>query len=183
MLLAPLNSNPDQWNRIEYVDAHTGKVYRLQDRGNETGTHRIFQDDSDTPMPQLYGNVLFALQNHQEAKSAGGDGVGVLGRWHVRAKTIPQVMGKEIDRQLVAGESFSEITPEPQLMYEPAKQSSVLNKRTLDPMSIDRLKSKYPSMRRLAKVSKLNFRTVRRALNRQPIHERNWQSLMSVAHR
>jgi hypothetical protein len=131
-------------------------------------------------MPQLYGNVLFALQNHHEAKSAGGDGVGLLGRWHVRAKTTPRVMGKEIDRELVAGESFS-ITPEP-LMYEPAKQSSVLNKRTLDPMLIDRLKSKYPSMRRLAKDAKLNFRTVRRALNRQPIHERNWHSLMSVAH-
>jgi hypothetical protein len=123
-------------------------------------------------MPQLYGNVLFALQNHHEAKSAGGDGVGLLGRWHVRAKTIPRVMGKEIDRELVAGESFSEITPEPQLMYEPAKQSSLLNKRTLNPMLIDRLKSKYPSMRRLAKDSKLNFRTIRRALNRQPIHEK-----------
>jgi hypothetical protein len=182
MLLAPLNSNPGQWNRIEYVDAHTGKLYRLQDR-SETAANRIVQDDSDTPMPQLYGNVLFALQNHHEAKSAGGDGVGLLGRWHVRAKTTPRVMGKEIDRELVAGESFSEISPEPQVMYEPAKQSSVLNKRTLDPMLIDRLKSKYPSMRRLAKDSKLNFRTIRRALNGQPIHERNWQSLMSVAHR
>jgi hypothetical protein len=101
----------------------------------------------------------------------------------VRTKTTPRVMGKEIDRELVAGEAFSEITPEPQLMYEPAKQSSVLNKRTLDPMFIDRLKSKYPSMRRLAKDSNLNFRTIRRALNRQPIHERNWQLLMSVAHR
>lgn len=182
MLLAPLNSNPDQWTKIEYVDAHTGKLYKLQDRSNERVTHRTVQD-SDTPMPQLYGNVLFALQNHHEAKSAGGDGVGLLGRWHVGAKTIRRVMGKEIDRELVAGESFSEITPEPQLMYEPAKQSSVLNKRTLDPMFIDRLKSKYPSMRRLARDSKLNFRTIRRALNRQPIHERNWQSLMSVAHR
>jgi hypothetical protein len=182
ILLAPLNSNPDQWNRIEYVDAHTGKLYRLQDRSNETGANRIIQDDSDAPMPQLYGNVLFALQNHHEAKSAGGDGVGLLGRWRVRAEEV-SVVGKEIDREIVAGESFAQITPDPHLIYESHKRNSLVNKRTLDPIIIEQLRSKYSSIRRLAKDSKLNFRTIRRALNRQPIHERNWQSLMSVAHR
>jgi len=66
-------------------------------------------------------------------------------------------------------------------VYEPVKQNSVVNKRVLDPMVIERLKSKYPSMRRLAKKAKLNFRTVRRALQREPIQEQNWQSLMRVS--
>jgi hypothetical protein len=91
-------------------------------------------------------------------------------------------MGKEIDREVVAGDSFAEITPEAQLTYEPVKHNSVVNKRTLDPMVIERLRSKYPSMRRLAKHAKLNFRTIRRALNREPIQEKNWQSLMKVFH-
>jgi hypothetical protein len=74
-------------------------------------------------------------------------GVGLLGRWQVRAKTL-QPMGKEIDREVVAGESFAEITPEPQLTYEPVKHNSVVNKRTLDPIVIEQLRSKYPSMRK-----------------------------------
>ena len=77
-------------------------------------------------------------------------------------------------------ESFAAIKPEPQLTYAPAKQPSVVNKRTLDPMVIDKLKSKYPSMRSLAKAAKLNFRTVRRALNQEPIQEEKWQSLMRM---
>jgi len=126
-----------------------------------------------------HGNVLYALQNHREAKSAGGDGVGLLGRWQVHAKKL-RVMGKEIDRQMVAGESFAEITPEPQLIYQPGKHHSVVNKRTLDPMVIERLRSKYPSLRSLAKKVELNFRTVRRAFDREPIQEKNWRSLMRV---
>jgi len=179
-LLAPLNSNPDQWNKISYVDAHTGKVYGVHDRHKERRVNGTVQDDSEIPMPQLYGNVLYALQNHREAKSAGGDGIGLLGRWQVHAKKL-QVMGKEIDRQMVSGESFAEITPEPQLIYEIKQQNSVVNKRTLDPMVIERLRSKYRSMRSLAKKTKLNFRTVRRALNRKPIQLKNWQSLMRVS--
>jgi hypothetical protein len=179
-LIAPLNSNPDEWKTIEYVDAHTGKVYSLQDRSKETRANKIVRDDSDTPMPQLYGNVLFALQNHHEAKSAGGDGVGLLARWHVRARML-QLIGKEIDRDIVAGESFAAIKPEPQLRYEPAKENSVVNKRILDPMVIEQLRSKYSSLRSLAKKAELNFRTVRRALNREPIQVKNWQSLMRVS--
>jgi hypothetical protein len=131
-------------------------------------------------MPQLYGNVLYALQNHREAKSAGGDGVGLLRRWQVHAKKL-QLIGKEVDREMLAGESFAEITPEPQLIYEPAKQNSVVNKRILDPMVIEQLRSKYPTMRSLANKTKLNFRTVRRALDREPIQMKNWQSLMRVS--
>src|SRR3954447_9807742 len=73
VLIAPLNSDPAQWNKIKYVDAHTGKVYRLHDRSKERRANKIVEDDSGYPIPQLYGNVLFAVQNHHEAKSAGGD--------------------------------------------------------------------------------------------------------------
>jgi len=178
VLIAPLNSHPDEWEKIKYVDAHhPEKVHRLHDRSKERRVNRIVQDESETPMPQLYGNVLLNLQNHHEAKCTGGDGVGLLGRWQVRAKRL-RLMGKEVDREIVAGESFAEIIPEPQLTYAPAKTNSVLNKRTLDPMVIDKLKSNYPSLRRLAKKAKLNFRTVCRALNQEPIHEKKWQLLM-----
>lgn len=179
VLIAPINSNPEEWQNLDYADAHTGKVYRLHNRGKERRINRTVQDDSEIPMPQLYGNVLYALQNHHEAKAADGDGVGLLRRWQVRARTL-QPIGKEIDREIVAGESFAEIMPEPQLTYAPAKQMSVVNKRTLDPMVIEKLKSKYSSMKSLAKAAGLNFRTVRRALNRQPVQEKNWQSLMRM---
>jgi predicted secreted acid phosphatase len=59
-LIAPLNSNADQWNKIKYVDAHTGKVYGLHNRHKERRVNGTVQDDSEIPMPQLYGNVLYA---------------------------------------------------------------------------------------------------------------------------
>jgi hypothetical protein len=66
-MIAPLNSHSDEWKNNKYVDAHTGKVYRLHDHSKEKRAGRIVHDDSQTPMPQLYGNVLVQSANDEIA--------------------------------------------------------------------------------------------------------------------
>lgn len=104
-------------------------------------------------------------------KSAGGDSVGLLGRWRVLAKEV-SVVAKEIDREIVAGESFAQITPDPHLIYESHKQNSVVT-NGLWIRNHRAAEIEVSVYEKVAKKAKLNFRTVRRALNREPIQERN----------
>ena len=175
-LLAPSNQHSDEWVKLTYMDERTGKTYRLYDRSKEKRVNGIVQDDSKFPMPQLWGHVLLHLQNHPEAKCAGGDGIGLLGHWQINVTGL-WIIGKEIQRELVAGESFSEIEPAEPLVYGCVKQNSARTKRTLSPMVIDRLRSEY-SIKKLVKKTKLNRSVVRRAVRGESIHQRSWELLM-----
>jgi len=92
-LIAPRESNPRRWLKMEWIDRYSTKRFRITTKGHH-GDHR-------TARVQTYGDVIEAYEYHPEAKCADADGrpcakqtVGLLQRRHVRIDHITPI-GKE----------------------------------------------------------------------------------------
>jgi hypothetical protein len=92
-LIAPYESDPRKWSKLNWIDQYTGKKYRITTAGN----HRTRL----TARVKTYGDILREYEFHPESKCAGTDGkpsgkqtVGLLQRRHVRVDLI-RYIGKE----------------------------------------------------------------------------------------
>jgi hypothetical protein len=91
-LIAPFELNPKKWLTLPWIDAYSGRRYRVT--------------TSETRGPNVvglatYGDVLREYEYHEEVKCAGPDGepctkqtIGLLGRRHVRIAAM-RFIGKE----------------------------------------------------------------------------------------
>jgi len=92
-LVAPYESNPKKWSRLDWIDLYSGKKYRITTVGHH-GTRQCAR-------VKTYENVLLEYEFHPEAKCADADGsvcgkqtIGLLQRRHVRIDQIKYI-GKE----------------------------------------------------------------------------------------
>jgi hypothetical protein len=91
-LVAPYSRNPSEWLDLDWIDIHSGEIYRI--RTNEPSDRLGIR-------VQTMGDVLDRFRMHPEAKSCGlskeendRDPVGLLGRLNVQVETIRHI-GKE----------------------------------------------------------------------------------------
>jgi hypothetical protein len=92
-LIAPYESDPRRWLKMDWIDQYTGKHYRITTAG-DYGTRL-------TARVKTYGEVLREYEFHPEAKCADGDGnpsgkktIGLLQRRPIRVERIKYI-GKE----------------------------------------------------------------------------------------
>jgi len=92
-LIAPYESDPRKWSKLNWIDQYTGKKYRITTAGN-LGTRL-------TARVKTYGDILREYEFHPESKCADADGklsgkqtVGLLQRRHIRIGLI-RYIGKE----------------------------------------------------------------------------------------
>ena len=92
-LVAPYESDPKQWLKMDWIDQYTGKTYRI----GTTGNH----GERNTARVKTYGEVLREYEVHPESKCADWNGnpcskqtVGLLQRRHIRIKQVKYI-GKE----------------------------------------------------------------------------------------
>jgi hypothetical protein len=111
--------------------------------GESVAIKSVLHDDPNVPMPQLYGGALFAYHHHNEMKYPGGDRAGLLGRWQIHATDEFHYLGKEIERKRETGDNLADILMEPPLEYKPLKHRSPGSRRTLHPVVIEKLKSRF----------------------------------------
>ena len=95
-LIAPYETDPRQWEKLQWIDQYSGKRYRITASGRH-GSRTVARIKS-------YGNVLREYEFHPEAKCAVSNGapcskqtVGLLGRRHVAIDEITYI-GKESNR-------------------------------------------------------------------------------------
>ncbi len=95
-LIAPYETNPRQWEKVQWIDQYSGKRYRITASGPH-GSRFVTRVKS-------YGDVLREYEFHPEAKCADPSGapctkqtVGLLGRRHVAIDSITYI-GKESNR-------------------------------------------------------------------------------------
>jgi hypothetical protein len=92
-LIAPYESDPKRWLKMEWVNQYTGKRYRITTAG--------YHGDRYTARVKTYGDVLREYEFHAESKCADTNGnrsgkqtIGLLQRRHVRIDQIKYI-GKE----------------------------------------------------------------------------------------
>ena len=95
-LIAPYESDPRRWLKMDWIDQYTGKHYRIT-TGGDYGTPQ-------TARVKTYGEVLREYEFHPEPKCADADGkrcgkqtIGLLQRRHIRVEQIKYI-GKESNR-------------------------------------------------------------------------------------
>jgi len=164
--------DPEDWQTQDYVDTDTGKIFKLAIPGKD--------DDPRQPYPRTY---LSALHQHailKESKYPGGDGQGLLGRYHVHAQgNLPRLLGKEVERKQATGDNLAEMRIYEPPEYEIKPKQAHVTRKTLYPTAIDELKSKY-SIRRLAKKTGLSRNTIAKAFQGELIQPSSWELLMKV---
>ena len=92
-LIAPYQTDPKQWLKMEWIDQYSGKHYRI----TPTGQH----GSRNTARVKTYGDVLLEYEFHPESKCADSNGkpcgkqtVGLLQRRHSWVGQIKYI-GKE----------------------------------------------------------------------------------------
>jgi hypothetical protein len=92
-LIAPYESEPTRWLKLDWIDQYTGRTYRITTAGHHGTRTRA--------RVKRYGEVLTEYEFHPESKCAGTDGnvclkqtVGLLQRRHIRVEQIKYI-GKE----------------------------------------------------------------------------------------
>ena len=95
-LIAPYETDPRQWEKMQWIDQYSGKRYRITASGPH-GSRTVARVKS-------YGDVLREYEFHPEAKCADASGapckkqtVGLLGRRHVAIDSVTYI-GKESNR-------------------------------------------------------------------------------------
>lgn len=95
-LFAPYTSDPDQWLKLSWIDAHSKNQYRI--------STTVLSGSEFTVRVKTIGEVLAQYRHHPEAKSLGSNGkpcgsktVGVLARRPVIALYLTHI-GKESNR-------------------------------------------------------------------------------------
>jgi len=92
-LIAPYESDPTRWLKLDWIDQYSGKTYRMTTAGHH--------GSRSTARVKTYGDVLSEYEYHSESKCAGADGkpcgkqtLGLLQRRHVQVEQIKYI-GKE----------------------------------------------------------------------------------------
>ncbi len=92
-LIAPYESDPRKWLKMDWIDQYTGKLYRITTAGHH-GTRQPAR-------VKTYGEILREYEFHPESKCADADGnhcgkqtVGLLQRRHIGIEQI-KCIGKE----------------------------------------------------------------------------------------
>ncbi len=92
-LIAPYESDPKQWLKMDWTDQYTGNRYRVTTAGNH--------GERQTARVKTYGEVLREYEFHPESKCADANGnacgkqtIGLLHRRHIRIEQIKYI-GKE----------------------------------------------------------------------------------------
>ena len=95
-LIAPYESDPSRWLKMDWIDQYTGKHYRITTAGHH--------GSRQTARVKTYGEVLREYEFHPESKCAGADGkrsgkqtIGLLQRQPIRVEQIKYI-GKESNR-------------------------------------------------------------------------------------
>jgi len=95
-LIAPFETDPRQWEQMEWIDQYSGKRYRIT-ASRPHGSHGVARVKS-------YGDVLREYEFHPEAKCADAGGapckkqtVGLLGRRYVAIDSVTYI-GKESNK-------------------------------------------------------------------------------------
>jgi hypothetical protein len=95
-LIAPWESDPERWTKIDWIDQYSGRVYRITSRGHH-GTTRAAR-------VKTYGDVLDAYEWHPESKCADMNGdasgkrtIGLLQRRHIDMAALKYI-GKESNK-------------------------------------------------------------------------------------
>jgi hypothetical protein len=92
-LIAPFESDPRRWTKMDWIDQYSGERYRITTEGHYgvSGVARV----------KTYGDVLEEYECHPESKCADASGapsgkttIGVLRRRNVRVRVMKYV-GKE----------------------------------------------------------------------------------------
>jgi hypothetical protein len=117
-LIAPYESDPRRWLKMEWIDQYTGNKYAITTTDNHGGRK--------TARVKTYGEVLREYEYHPEAKCADADGktcekgsTGLLQRRHIHIDLIKYI-GKEsnsledVDAGLIHSEQsvYTEYTDE-----------------------------------------------------------------------
>lgn len=96
-LIAPYETVPRQWGKMQWIDQYTGKRYRITASGPH-GSRTVARVKS-------YGDVLREYEFHPEAKYADANGapcskqtIGLLSRRHVAIDLPVRYIGKESNR-------------------------------------------------------------------------------------
>jgi len=92
-LIAPYESDPRQWLKMEWIDRYSGKQYGITTNGYYGNRH--------TARVKTYGDVLIEYEFHPETKNADADSdpsgkqtIGLLQRRHIQIDQIKYI-GKE----------------------------------------------------------------------------------------
>ncbi|MGD0581165.1 MAG: hypothetical protein ABSC08_19855, partial [Bryobacteraceae bacterium] len=92
-LIAPYESDPRKWLKMQWIDQYTGKQYRITTSGHHGGRN--------TARVKTYGEIVREYEFHAESKCAGADGktcgkqtTGLLQRRHIHVDAIKYI-GKE----------------------------------------------------------------------------------------
>lgn len=92
-LMAPYDSDPRRWLKIQWIDRYSGKQYSITTNG--------YHGDRQTARVKTYGDVLIEYEFHPETKNADADGkpsgkqtIGLLQRRHIQIDEIKYI-GKE----------------------------------------------------------------------------------------
>jgi hypothetical protein len=95
-LIAPYESDPRRWRKMDWIDQYTGMPYRITTEGHHGGRQ--------TARVKTYGDVLREYEYHPESKCADSDGnacgkqtVGLLERRHICVEQITYI-GKESNK-------------------------------------------------------------------------------------
>jgi len=95
-LIAPYESDPRRWSRMEWIDQYSGVTHRIKTKGHHGGR--------GVARVKTYGDLLQEYVCHPESKCADANGetcdretVGLLQRRHVRVETV-RYIGKESNR-------------------------------------------------------------------------------------
>ena len=144
-LIAPYESNPEQWTEIQWIDQYSGAPYRITTEGHH--------GSRDVVRVKTYGDVFEEYEWHPEPKCADANGepaskqtIGLLHRRHI---TIDHVIyiGREsnqledVDAGLVrAGDGYTEY-PDPRRDYWQRAVVPALNQISLKAWQRDTGKS------------------------------------------
>ena len=92
-LIAPYQSDPRQWTKMDWIDQYSGKTYKITTVGHH--------GDRYTGRVKTCGDVLTEYEYHPESKCADASGnpcqkqtIGLLQRRHIRIDQIKYI-GKE----------------------------------------------------------------------------------------
>jgi hypothetical protein len=169
--IAPYESDPGKWQRLPWVDLHTGRSVRLmwgqEEAGRAIGSIRV----------QTYGDVLHRHVIHPEAKAAGPDGEpcgphteGELRRLRVHIIGMVHI-GKE-----------SHELEDVQAGLTTAASSYVLYRNMRTEWERDRQILRSLPRKELAKISGLHLRSIKAILNTNRLpHPRHRRILHDIA--
>jgi hypothetical protein len=93
---------------------------------------------------------------------------------------MPRLLGKEVERKQVTGDNLAEMCVYDPPEYEIKPKQAQVTRKTLHPRVIDELKSKYPSISKLANKIGLSRTTIAKAFQEKLIQPRSWDLLMKV---